>query len=112
LHSFIFAGFEKRNTLTKQTVKKAVLIKSPDGKRTVTLRCPKVRLNLSGVDFRANLLVLNSSSIDLTLEIDWLTAQDAVIQYASRIVLMRTESREMMEVKESHQKSHVDAQRK
>jgi hypothetical protein len=78
-HSFISADFEKRNTLTTQTTKKAVLVKSLDGKRIATLRCPKVGLNLSGVDFRANLLVLNSTSIDVTLGIDWLTAHDAVI---------------------------------
>jgi hypothetical protein len=93
LHSFISADFEKRNTLTKQTTKKVVLVKSPDGKRIATLCCPKVGLNLIGVDFRVNHLVLNSSSIDVTLGINWLTRHNAVIQCVNRIVLVRTKSR-------------------
>jgi hypothetical protein len=77
-------------------VKKDVLIKSPNGKRQS--HYVALRLDLSGVDFRANHLIFNSSSM-VTLRIDWLTTHDAMTQCANRIVLMRTEPREMMEVK-------------
>jgi hypothetical protein len=35
--------------------------------------CPKVNLKIRGVDFVANLIVLELKGIDVTLGIDWLS---------------------------------------
>jgi hypothetical protein len=80
-------------------VRKVVLVKSPGGEMKATLRCPMVKLNLRRIDFQANLLVLNSSSVDVILGMDRLTTHHAVIQCSKRVVLSRTKSGEIMEVK-------------
>jgi hypothetical protein len=85
--------------LIKHTTKKVVLVKLPEGEIKATLHCPKVTLNLRGVDFRAKPFVLSYSSIDVILGVDWLTVHHAVIQGANKTMLVRTKLGEIIEVK-------------
>lgn len=48
--------------------------------------CPNVSLNIKGVVFSANLVVLKSKGIDVILGMDWLTKYGEVIHCASRTV--------------------------
>ena len=61
-------------------MKKQMLVDSPCGDMQATLMCPSVRVEIRGVEFLANLIVLKSSSIDVILGMDWLNPRKAIIQ--------------------------------
>ena len=49
-----------------------MLVDSPCGDMQATLMCPSVRVEIRGVEFLANPIVLKFSSIDVILGMDWL----------------------------------------
>ena len=57
-----------------------MLVDSPCGDIHATLMCPGVRVEIRGVEFLTNPLVLKSSSIDVILGMDWLNPRKAIIQ--------------------------------
>ena len=59
--------------------------------------CPKVSLDIKGVNFEANLIVLELMDIDVILGKGWLSACKGVIKYAERSVLLTTPSGERIE---------------
>ena len=87
-HSFISARFVKKNTMLMHTMKKNMLVSSPGGEMKASLMCPRVKLVIRGVEFEADLMVLNFASIDVILGMDWLIAHKAVIQCATRTILL------------------------
>lgn len=52
------------------------------------LGCPWVKLHLCGVEFLADLLILNSNGIDVILGMDWLTKHEGNIACSSRKVTL------------------------
>lgn len=69
-HSFISTYFVKRHTMLMHTLKKTMLVSSPGGEMRATLMCPKVKLIIRGVEFIADLMVLNSAGINVILGMD------------------------------------------
>ena len=63
-----------------------MLVDSPCGDMQATLLCPSVRVEIRGVEFLANPIVLKSSSIDVILGMDWLNPRKAIIQCENGIV--------------------------
>ena len=59
--------------------------------------CPKVSVDIEGVNFEANLIVLELMDIDVILGKGWLSACKGVIKYAQRLVLLTTPSGERIE---------------
>jgi hypothetical protein len=52
--------------------------------------CPKVNLKIRGVDFVANLIVLESKGIDVILGMVWLSKLQVLINYAKKSVKLTT----------------------
>jgi hypothetical protein len=52
--------------------------------------CPKVNLKIRGVDFVANLIVLESKGIDVILGMDWLSQHNVIIGCAKKSVKLTT----------------------
>jgi hypothetical protein len=50
--------------------------------------CPQVKINIMGVNFLANLVVLKSWGIDVILGMHWLRSCDGVIQCRKKSVLL------------------------
>ena len=98
-HSFISAQFVKKHTMLMHTMKKTVLVSSPGGEMRATLMCPKVKLVIRGVEFEADLIILNSVGMDVILGMDWLIAHKAVIQCATKTILLETKMGERIEFK-------------
>ena len=73
-HSFIAHHFVKERNIPKCPMKKHMLVDSPCGDMQATLMCPSVRVEIRGVEFLANLIMLKSSSIDVILGMDWLNS--------------------------------------
>jgi hypothetical protein len=58
--------------------------------------CPKVNLKIRGVDFVANLIVLESKGIDVILGMDWLSKYKVLIDCVKKSVKLTTpEGKEM-----------------
>ena len=61
--------------------------------------CLKVSLDIKGLNFEANFIVLELRDIDVILGKGWLSACKGVIKYAQRSVLLTTPSGERIEYK-------------
>jgi hypothetical protein len=59
--------------------------------------CPKVNFKIRGVDFIANLIVLESKSIDIILWMDWLSKHKVLIDCAKKNVKLTTPEEKQME---------------
>ena len=85
-HSFITAEFVAKHSIPMCTMLKPMFVSSPGGGMKAAYICPKVNLKIMEVDFPANLIVLNSSGIDVILGMDWMGGCNGVINCANRSV--------------------------
>jgi hypothetical protein len=71
-HSFISTAYVEKHNLPIALLWCQMIVSSPRGDMPVKQLCPKVNLKIRGVDFAANLIVLESKGIDVILGMDWL----------------------------------------
>jgi hypothetical protein len=69
-HSFIFAAYVGKHNLPLTLLRCQMIVSSPGGDMPARQLCPKVNLKIRGVDFAANLIVLESKGIDVILGMD------------------------------------------
>jgi hypothetical protein len=74
-----------------------MLVSSPGGDMPARHVCPKVNLKIRGVDFVANLIVLESKVIDVILGMDWLSKHKEIIDCAKKSVKITAEGGEELE---------------
>jgi hypothetical protein len=75
-----------------------MIVSSPGGDMPARQVCPKVKVILrGGVEFNANLIVLDSKGIDAILVMDWMSKQKALIDYAKKSVKLTTEDGQEIE---------------
>jgi hypothetical protein len=67
-----------------------MIVSSPGGDMPARQLCPKVNLKIRGVDFVANLIVLESKGIDVILGMDWLSEYKVFINCAKKSIKMTT----------------------
>jgi hypothetical protein len=79
-------------------LKKKLLIQSPGGELRATQSCPWTKIEIRGLIFLFELIILESSGIDVILGIDYLTKYDGVISYAKRMVTLISPQGERVEV--------------
>src|SRR6266508_3444209 len=72
-HSFISSKFAANHGIPTVLLKKPLLMQSPGGSIRCLLECPRVKILLSGVEFLADLVVLDSMEIDIILGMEWLS---------------------------------------
>jgi hypothetical protein len=53
--------------------------------------CPGVNIKIRGVDFIANLIILDSKGIDVILAMDWLSKHKVLIDCTKKFVKLTTE---------------------
>ena len=85
-HSFITAEFVAEHSIPMCTMPKPMFVSSPGVGMKAAYICPKVNLKIMEVDFSANLIMLNSSGIDVILGMDWMGGCNGVINCAKRSV--------------------------
>jgi hypothetical protein len=78
-------------------MRKPVVVNSLEGEKKANRICPRVSLDINGVKFEANLIVLELMEIDVILGKGWLLACKGVINSAQRSMLLTTRSGERME---------------
>jgi hypothetical protein len=69
-HSFIFAAYVEKHNLPIALLKCQMIVSSLRGDMPARQLCPKVNLKIRGVDFIANLIVLESKGINIILRMD------------------------------------------
>jgi hypothetical protein len=69
-HSFISAAYVGKPNLPLAMLRCQVIVNSSGGDMPARQLCPKVNLKIRGVDFVANLIVLESKGIDAILGMD------------------------------------------
>jgi hypothetical protein len=80
------------------STKTHLLIGFPNGEMKSTHVCPRVNLNIRGIDFQADLVVLTSSGLDVILGMDWLGECDGIILCAKKSVLITSPQGDIFEV--------------
>jgi hypothetical protein len=69
-HSFISAAYVEKHNLPVALLRCQMIVSSLGRDMPARQLCPKVNLKIRGVDFVANLIVLESKGIDIILGID------------------------------------------
>jgi hypothetical protein len=70
-HSFIYAAYVGKHNLPLALLRCQMIVSSSGGDMPARQLCPKVNLKIrGGVDFVANLIVLESKGIDVILGMD------------------------------------------
>jgi hypothetical protein len=85
-HSFISSSFVEKHKIPTVLLKAPLLTRTPGGNINCQLGCLRVRINLSGVEFLADLVVLKSGGIDVILGMDWLSRHNGLIGCTDKVV--------------------------
>jgi hypothetical protein len=72
MHSFITRSFVEHHGIHTSTLKRGMLVSSPGGQLTSHIFCPRVSVVIRGVEFSANLMVLDTKGIDVILGMETL----------------------------------------
>jgi hypothetical protein len=97
-HSFVAANFVQKHNLPLSMLKNQMIVSSPRGDMHARHVCPKVSILIGGgVEFLANLIVLESKGIDVILRMKWLSKHKGMINCAKKAVRLTTSSGKEME---------------
>jgi hypothetical protein len=69
-HSFIYTAYVGKHNLPLTLLRCQMIVSSPGGDMPARQLCPKVNLKIRGVDFVANLIVLELKGIDVIFGMD------------------------------------------
>jgi hypothetical protein len=95
-HTFVFAAYVGKHNLPLALIRCEMIVNSPGGDMPARQLCPKVNRKIRGVDFVANLIVLESKGIDVILGMDWLSKYKILIDCAKKSIKLTTpEGKEM-----------------
>jgi hypothetical protein len=97
-HSFVTKSFVKKHNIPNYPLKKKLLIRSLGGELRATHSCPQTKIEIRGLSFLVELIILEPSGINVILEIDYLTKYDGVISCAKTMVTLTTPQGERIEV--------------
>jgi hypothetical protein len=89
-HSFISAAYVEKPNLPIALLRCRMIVSSLGGYMPARQLCPKVDLKIRGVDFVANLIVLESKGIVVILGMNWLSKHKLFIDCAKKSVKLTT----------------------
>jgi hypothetical protein len=96
LYSFISIAYVEKHNLPLALLRCQMIVSSPGGDMPARQLCPKVNLKIRGVDFVANLIVLESKGNDVIPGMNWLSKQKVLIDCAKKSIRLTTpEGKEM-----------------
>jgi hypothetical protein len=96
LHSLISAAYVTKYNIPLALLRCQMIVSSSGGDMPRRQLCPKVNLKIRGLDFVANLIVLESKGIDVILGMNWLSKHKVLIDCAKKSIKLTTpEGKEM-----------------
>jgi hypothetical protein len=96
-YSFISIVYAEKHNLPIALLRCQMIVSSLGGDMLARQLCPKVNLQIRGVDFVANLIVLESKGIGIILGMDWLSKHKVLIDCAKKSVMLTTLDRQELE---------------
>jgi hypothetical protein len=96
-HSFISLTFVAKHHLPITIMKRTMLVSSHGGEMRTKHICLVVSITIRGVDFLANLIILDSQGMDIILGMDWLRKYDGVILCAKTAIRLTKEDGTIVE---------------
>jgi hypothetical protein len=96
-HSFVVASFVQKYNLLLSMLVNWMIISSPGGDMHARHVCSKVSIFIRGVEFLANLIVLESKGIDVMLGMDWLSKHNGLIDCDKKVVRLTPSSGKELE---------------
>jgi hypothetical protein len=96
-HSFVVASFVQKYNLLLSMLVNRMIISSPGGDMHAMHVCSKVSILIRGVEFLANLIVLESKGIDVMLGMDWLSKHNGLIDCDKKVVRLTPSSGKELE---------------
>jgi hypothetical protein len=87
-HPFITRSFVEHHGIHTSTLKRGMLVSSPGGQLRSHTICPRVSVVIRGVEFSANLMVLDTKGIEVILGMETLAKWGVRIDCAQRTVLL------------------------
>jgi hypothetical protein len=91
-HSFVHANYVQKHNLPLSMLNNQMIVSSPGGDMHARHVCPMVNILIRGVEFLADLIVLESKEIDMILGMDWLSKHKGMINCAKKAVRLTTSS--------------------
>jgi hypothetical protein len=88
-------------------MKQTVLVSSPGGEMRTKHKCLAISPTIRGVDFLANLIILDFKGIDIILGMDWLRKYDGVFLCAKRTIRLTRENGTIVEFNAAIQAEQV-----
>jgi hypothetical protein len=85
-HSFITQSFVEHHGIRTSTLMRCMLVSSPGGQLRSHIFCPRASVAIRGVEFSANLMVLDTKGIDVILEMETLARWGVMIDCAQRAI--------------------------
>jgi hypothetical protein len=89
-HSFISTAYVGKHNLALALLRCQMIVSSPGGDMPARQLCLKVNLEIRGVDFIANFIVLESKGIDVILGMGLLSKHKVLIDCAKKSVKLTT----------------------
>jgi hypothetical protein len=90
-HSFISAAYVWKHNMLLALIRCQMIVSSPVGDMPTRQLRPKVNLKIrGGVDFVANLTVLELKGIDVILGMDWLSKHKVLIDCVEKSIKLTT----------------------
>nr|AAV31278.1 putative polyprotein [Oryza sativa Japonica Group] len=87
-HSFLSMSFAGNHGMEVEDLRHPLMVSTPSNQALSLQRSPSVRIEIKGVPFLANLILLESKDLDVILGMDWLARHKGVIDCANRKVTL------------------------
>ena len=108
-HSFISTQFAAKHGILKLPMRKRMVIKSSGKEQISSYICPRVSMRIGEATLPEDLIVMESTGIDIILGQNWSVRNKLVMQPTKRVVKVQTSSGEQIEheVQHTSNSSHV-----
>nr|CAI44662.1 OSJNBa0061C06.18 [Oryza sativa Japonica Group] len=87
-HSFLSMSFAGNHGMEVEDLRRPLMVSTPSNQALSLQRSPSVRIEIQGVPFLANLILLESKDLNVILGMDWLARHKGVIDCANRKVTL------------------------
>nr|ABA95022.1 retrotransposon protein, putative, Ty3-gypsy subclass [Oryza sativa Japonica Group] len=97
-HSFLSMSFAGNHGMEVEDLRRPLMVSTPSNQALSLQRSPSVRIEIKGVPFLANLILLESKDLDVILGMDWLARHKGVIDCANRKVTLTSNDGQVVTV--------------
>ncbi|MBJ4159968.1 hypothetical protein JGD54_25460, partial [Salmonella enterica subsp. enterica serovar Typhimurium] len=108
-HSFVSESFAAVGEFLFTPLLVPLLVRSPGSEMRAEFECRDVLIEVEGVEFFANLILLHSASLDVILGMDWLSQHMGQIDCARKLIYLTSPSSEHVRFSPKLQGPHLFA---